>query len=98
MLKSLRSLALLLAVVCLFIFTASALASGHNMGHECTGEDCLICIALSVREKALASIVLLAVVAFALTLSPSSSYIENTVNFINTAFKTPVRLKVKLSD
>ena len=98
MLKGIRSLALILAVVCLFIFTASALVSGHNMGHECTGEDCLICIALPVREKALASIVLLAVVAFALTLSPSSSYIENTVNFINTAFKTPVRLKVKLSD
>ena len=98
MLKGIRSLALILAVVCLFIFTASALASGHDMGHECTGEDCLICIALSVREKALASIVLLAVVAFALTLSLSSVFVEDIAKSINSALKTPVRLKVKLSD
>ena len=92
-----RTLFICLVVTCIILFLTSALASGIEMGHECTGENCLTCMAVSLRENITASLILLAAVfGVVLTLEkyPSAKQEEQCAPLS----VTPVCLKVKLSN
>lgn len=88
----------LLIVVCLFIFIACALASGIDIGHECTGDNCLICMAISLHEKAVHTLGLFVAVvsAFALVLTAKLPHVCAEQH--SYASVIPVCLKVKLSN
>ena len=87
----------LLISVCLFVFVASALASGMDMGHECTGEDCLICMAISLREELFTQLLPVAVI-FALWALITKASAESSETYPLPVTDTPVCLKVKLSN
>lgn len=86
-----------LVLVCLFVFVVSALASGLDMGHECTGEDCLICMAVSLREKLFTQLLLVAAILTLGVVSVKASA-EAAKTTPLPVTDTPVCLKVKLSD
>ena len=95
--KLTRFLLVCLIAACLALFLASALASGIEMGHECTGENCLICMAISLREKALHTLFLLiAVSGIVLVLAENVAISRDEQTFLVPV--TPVCLKVKLSN
>lgn len=89
--------AVLAALVVLVALSASAFMIEHA-DHDCTGEDCPVCerlfaCAQSLRNLAGAAVVVLASVAFASVVSASADgYLPAYVP------RTPVSLKVKLSD
>ena len=86
----------LLAAFCLFTFVASALLSGMAADHECIGEDCPICMAVSLCRHILRALALLASVGLAATLiriGLSHGLCARPRVF---APMTPVTLKVKL--
>ena len=87
----------LLVSVCLFVFVASALTSGIDMGHDCSGEDCLICIAISLREKLFTNLLPVAVILalWALTVKTATEPAKLCPLPVT---DTPVCLKVKLSN
>ena len=87
----------LLISVCLFVFVASALASGMDMGHECTGEDCLICMAISLREELFTNLLPVAAILalWALTVKTATEPARLCPIPVT---DTPVCLKVKLSN
>lgn len=92
-----RALLMCLVITCLVLFLTSALASGIEISHECTGDNCLVCTAISLREKALISLVLLtAVFGIVLKLEKDPSPKHEEQRAIHSV--TPVCLKVKLSN
>ena len=95
--KGIKIFVILLAFVCLIAFIAPTLASGHDTSHDCKGEDCLICLAISTSGNTLRFLVIMAC-AFAII---SVFAISQNVPVTDESFamiETPVRLKVKLSD
>ena len=97
MTKRIKTAVYFMIAVLLFIFIATALASGLNMGHECTGEDCLICMAISLRKRSIHPMLLLcmiSVLSLFLIAKPTAASPRFTV-FVPI---TPVCLKVKLSN
>ena len=95
--KKIRFLALLMAIVCIFAFITLTLASGFDMGHECSGEDCRICMVANLCDNALRYLFISAsaIAVFDLSIIVYRIFIT-TVSVPLSA--TPVRLKVKLSD
>ena len=97
--KNAASLMLIaLVAVCLFVFFASALASGHISEHTCTGDDCLVCLAISVRESSLRPLIHLACVITLVACLTVTMLAQVRSALFNYATETPVCLKVKLSD
>lgn len=95
--KSIRAFALILALICVLAFIAPTLASGHTTGHDCKGEDCLTCLAISMSSNSLRFLMIL---ASAIAIFSLSAIIHRAFVTIESPFSvaTPVRLKVKLSD
>ena len=96
--KKAKRAAVITAVVLIIAMLFSVLFIAHETWHECSGEDCRVCMKISVCENALKNITgavtaaaALAAVCFVFvrTLVPTHSFY--TVS-------SPVTLKVKLSD
>lgn len=96
--QSARLIILVLIAVCFFAFIASALASGLNLGHECTGDDCLVCMAISLRERVSSWLVLLVSSLSILALATIKERVDHSACRFFPIPATPVCLKVKLSD
>ena len=95
--KSAKIFVLLLAFICLMTFITPTLASGHDMSHDCKGEACLICLAISISGNILRFLVILAC-AFAIVSILAVSQKAPVTDESHATIATPVRLKVKLSD
>ena len=95
--KGIKAFVIFLAFVCLLAFIAPTLASGHDISHDCKGEDCLICLAISISGNTLRFLVILAC-AFAIISIFAISLKAPVTDESYTTIATPVRLKVKLSD
>lgn len=90
-----RLLALLLAVLCLFGCVTVALSFG-DMDHDCAGEQCFLCLCLSLRQG-MADVLALPASLCVLVYFVFKWGIPHQ-NVIVPASWTPVCLKVKLSD
>ena len=96
-LKSFKTLAVILAIVCVLAFIAPTLASGHIAGHDCKGEDCLMCLAISMSRNTLRFLMILASAIAIIPIFAIACRAFITVES-SSVIETPVRLKVKLSD
>ena len=97
MTKEMKSVLYLVIAVLLFIFIVNALASGLNMGHECTGEDCLVCLAISLRKRSVQPMLLLCIISV-LSLSAIAKLVVASPRLAVFVPITLVCLKVKLSN
>lgn len=95
--KSFKTLAVILAIVCVLAFIAPTLASGHTTGHDCKGEDCLLCLAVSMSSNTLRFLMILASAIAIISIFAVAYRAFITVES-SSVIETPVRLKVKLSD
>ena len=86
---------LFVALACLFSFFMGALSDCVPQEHDCHGEDCFICLCLSLAEHAVAVIAVFAPLTYLLLFFKNKAYCEAENVFV---LATPVRLKVKLSD
>lgn len=89
------AIAWLLAAVCLLYCVSGALPM-HSLDHTCTGEDCLVCLCISLREALATMSVLLAGLYF--TVCFVRSYVHRGYTLLSPRRWTPVCLKVKLSN
>ncbi|MBQ8407913.1 MAG: hypothetical protein IJY39_03525 [Clostridia bacterium] len=97
MAKGSKALIIFMIAVFLFTFITSALASGPIIGHECTGENCLICMAISLRERSVLPMLLLCMLLAVMPLSAALLLRAHSEQGIYNPV-TPVCLKVKLSN
>ena len=90
--------ALLVALACLAFFTLSTFSAGMLIGHECAGEDCVVCFCLSVRQhmEEIATVLALVVVCSGLIIA-ARRFVRRMMA-LQIASCTLVCLKVKLSD
>ena len=95
--KKIKLLAVFMATVCVLAFITLTLTSGIEMGHECSGEDCRICMIANLCENVLRYLLIssYAIAVLALSIILCRTFIT-IVSASLTA--TPIRLKVKLSD
>ncbi len=89
------AIAWLLAGVCLLCCVSGALPM-HSLDHACTGEDCLVCLCISLREVLAAISVLLSVLCFAVCFV--RPHVHRSCILLSPRRWTPVCLKVKLSN
>lgn len=96
-----RKKKLLTSVLC-GIFVAALIVSGAliatHLQHDCPGENCPVCAAISTWEQLLRGMALAAAVGSVLLLAQRSSGISMASRFDGAAARTLVTLKVKLSD
>ncbi|MBQ8174762.1 MAG: hypothetical protein IJ009_05105 [Clostridia bacterium] len=85
----------LLALVYLFSFFTGVLSDCAPDAHDCRGDDCFICLCLSLAEHAVAVIAVFAALPLSSLCFKNKTYREAECDFV---LATPVRLKVKLSD
>jgi len=93
-----RKLIFCVVAFCLFSIVALSLTASVDGNHECTGDNCVMCLATTVREQILNVMVVLffAVSAFVL---PVFAFLQKREEIcFSTVACTPVNLKVKLSD
>ncbi len=94
---STKAIVCTIAAVCLICLITSALAFGIDMGHDCVGEECFICLCVSLREHIFRVLLAAAVVSIVCTEEAIRAIRQNDGEDICTV-ATPVRLKVKLSN
>ena len=96
-----RKKRLLSSLLCV-IFVAALIVSGAliatRLQHECLGESCPVCAAISGWERLLRGMALAAALGSVLLLAQRSSGISMAARFDGVAAHTLVTLKVKLSD
>ena len=76
---------------------SGALIATH-LQHDCPGENCPVCAAISTLEQLLRGMALVAVLGGVLLLAQRSSGVSTAARFDGAAAHTLVTLKVKLSD
>lgn len=96
--RSAKAIIRFLTVVCVLCIIAIFLSLGGDGMHECSGEDCFICLFATLRESIINGLFLLAVMlgifsVIALLLGASSATEQTCASRY-----TPVGLKVKLSN
>ena len=96
-----RKKKLLTSILC-GIFVAVLVVSGvliaTHLQHDCPGENCPVCAAISTWEQLLRGMALAAALGSVLLLAQRSSGISMAARFDGAATYTLVTLKVKLSD
>lgn len=89
------------SILCV-IFVAALIASGAliaaRLQHECPGENCPVCAAISGWERLLRGMALAAALESALLLAQRALGVCLAARFNGTTAHTLVTLKVKLSD
>ena len=84
------------------IFVAALIVSGAliamHLQHDCPGENCPVCAAISNWERLLRGMALVAALGSVLLLAQRSSGISMAARIHGAAARTLVTLKVKLSD
>ena len=96
-----RKKKLLTSILC-GIFVAVLVVSGvliaTHLQHDCPGENCPVCAAISTWEQLLRGMALAAALGSVLLLAQRSSGISTAARFDDATAHTLVTLKVKLSD
>ena len=96
-----RKKQLLTSILC-GIFVAALIVSGAliatHLQHDCPGENCPVCAAISTWEQLLRGMALAAALGSVLLLAQRSSGISMAARFDGAETHTLVTLKVKLSD
>lgn len=93
-----RIIALLLAVIVLFIMASSLVIVAAEADHECCGEDCPICEIIAICENNIKGLSLILVfVSLMVALALPGAFIRETRKFRYQS-QTPVSLKVKLTN
>ncbi len=93
-----RIIALLLAVIVLFIMAFSLAVVAAEADHECCGEDCPICELIAVCENNFRGMSLILVfVSLLVALALMRTFLRDTHAFLCQS-QTPVSLKVKLTN
>ena len=96
-----RKKRLLSSILCV-IFVATLIVSGAliatRLQHECLGESCPVCAAISGWERLLRGLALAAALESALLLAQRALGVCLAARFNGTTAHTLVTLKVKLSD
>ena len=96
-----RKKRLLSSLLCV-IFVAALIVSGAliatRLQHECLGESCPVCAAISGWERLLRGMALAAALEIALLLAQRALGVCLAARFNGTTAHTLVTLKVKLSD
>ena len=96
-----RKKSLLTSILC-GIFVAVLVVSGAliatHLQHDCPGENCPVCAAISTWEQLLRGMALVAVLGSVLLLAQRSSGVSTAARFDGAVAHTLVTLKVKLSD
>ena len=95
--KLFKPLLFLLIAISILSFVTVTLASGFDVGHECAGEDCLICLGISLREN-MTDILLIFASLLSLFALIVFAYHVSIITVSSFTSETPVRLKVKLSN
>lgn len=93
--RNVRLLALMLAALCLFAWAAASPAL-EGLEHECAGEQCFLCLCLSLGQSLADMLLLPASLCFAVSFVVRCGI--HHPNAIVPAAWTPVCLKVKLSN
>jgi len=96
--NAIRLLTTFVALICLFCFITSALASGFDKSHDCAGERCMICLCISLREHIFSALLIFAALSFICGIDPILLGVPATSVESDSAVMTPVCLKVKLSN
>ena len=96
--NTIRLLTVFVALICLFCFITSALASGFDKSHDCIGDSCMICLCISLREHIFSALLIFAALSVICGIMPI--FTDVPVISAKSVFTvaTPVCLKVKLSD
>ncbi len=93
-----RIIALLLAVIVLFVMAFSLAVVAAEADHECCGEDCPICEIIAICENNIKGLSLILVfVSLMVALALLGAFIRETRKFRYQS-QTPVSLKVKLTN
>ena len=96
-----RKKRLLSSLLCV-IFVAALIVSGAliatHLQHDCPGENCPVCAAISTLEQLLRGMALVAVLGGVLLLAQRALGVCLAARFNGTTAHTLVTLKVKLSD
>lgn len=92
--------AILLSVALLFVF---AMLFSHFLilaeaEHDCAGEDCPVCLAISVAKQLLKGLSLLLLIAVSALLLPDRVAGRSRAAAHTLLSSTPISLKVKLTD
>ena len=89
---------LLLVTVCLLAYALAVLPHYPGMPHECRGDGCFVCLCCSLCERLAGFVAAIAILGLAFPLAQCAKtnvYSEAECTY---AVRTPVFLKVKLSD
>lgn len=93
-----RIIALLLAVIVLFVMAFSLAVVAAEADHECCGEDCPICEIIAICENNIKGLSLILVfVSLMVALALMRTFLRDTRAF-HCQSQTPVSLKVKLTN
>lgn len=93
-----RIIALLLAVIFLFIMAFSLVIVAAEADHECCGEDCPICEIIAICENNIKGLsMILVFVSLMVALALLGAFIRETRK-LRYQSQTPVSLKVKLTN
>lgn len=93
-----RIIALLLAVIVLFIMAFSLVIVAAEANHECCGENCPICEIIAICENNIKGLSLILVfVSLMVALALMRTFLRDTRAFLCQS-QTPVSLKVKLTN
>ena len=84
------------ALVCIVLFSVFFIALEAE--HDCAGEDCAICVVLTVCENLLRQPPYSAAASAGVLLCCAGFYAVFTRRAATNVFSTPVTLRVKLSD
>lgn len=94
--KRLFAALLALAFVCALSFSAFAVSAG--CGHECSGENCFICLTVSGCSEFLGIAALLCAFGSLFAAESGISHTAGHARLFTGAVSTPVSMKIKLSD
>ena len=96
-----RKKSLLTSILCgifVAVLVVSVALIATLLQHDCPGENCPVCAAISTWEQLLRGMVLVAVLGSVLLLAQRSSGVSTAARVDGAAAHTLVTLKVKLSD
>ena len=94
-----RTGALLLCLGLVLVLSVSAAFIAHEADHDCSGENCPVCLAIASNIRLLRMIGLAALVLLSLFFLLNGTSVRNRRNrYTHFCLRTPVTWKVRLND
>ena len=93
-----RLIAILLAIIFIFVIPFSAFFIVENENHDCEGEDCSICYQISICENVLKTVGLISALVAFVVLFGKCVFLLSSFTIRLVCDSSLVKLKVKLSN